>query len=282
MNLRIKLLFVALSYITCYLCQAQVNYNKQDSVIFHQYIAELAQYRSEPTNQLIVNSAKYFLGCPYVGGTLENEEGEQLTINLRDFDCTTFVENCIALSKEIQKGDNATFRGYTETLKEIRYRDAIIDGYTSRLHYVSDWIYEKRELLDNITLELGGKIVNKPLSFMSSKSHLYPSLKADKENLAKIKAIETAVNKRNNYTLLSIPKLKQVEKQIKAGDIVIFGTNVQGLDYSHMGIAFWEGNILKLLHASSAKKEVIIDTKSLVQYCENSKTCTGITVLRLK
>lgn len=71
-------------------------------------------------------------------------------------------------------------------------------------------------------------------------------------------------------------------EQIKTGDIIVFGTNVAGLDYSHMGVALWEDGILKLLHASSVKKEVIIDNKSLEQYCMDSKTCTGITVLRLK
>lgn len=277
-----RLFFTILLCIVACACNAQRVYTKQDSLIFERYITDLSAHQDKPLSELIILTGKYFLDSPYVAATLEQEDKESLVINLREFDCTTFVENCIALSHEMKRGDSATFTSYMDFLKKIRYRDGEIDDYSSRLHYSSDWAYENSDLLENITLNLGGMIVDKPLNFMSAHSHLYPRLKANEENRKEIEKIEEMINQRNSYSILPVSKIKQAEKEIKTGDIVIFGTKVKGLDYSHIGIVFWEKGVLKLLHASSARKKVVVDTKSLAEYCRTSKTCTGITVLRLK
>lgn len=279
-KLRILILIILTSAYN--LCTAQYIYTKQDSVIYTRYITEFSKHKNKPTNELIVLTGKYFLGKPYTASTLENELEERLTINLREFDCTTFVESSIALVKELKKGDENSFAGFMENIRMMRYRDGKVASYISRIHYTSDWVYENTELFDNMTIKLGGAIVSKPLSFMSSNIDLYPALKASKVNQEKMKTLEQIINKRNNYALLPISKLKSAEKDIKNGDIIIFGTKVHGLDYSHIGIVFKEGKTLKLLHASSARKRVVVDTKTLFQYCTTSKSCTGITILRLK
>lgn len=273
------LFFIAGAY---NLCTAQIAYTKADSVIYTKYIAEFSKHKDKPMNELIVLTGKYFLGKPYVGATLEKNTEEQLIVNLKEFDCTTFVENSIALAQDLREGDESSFLNFMNNLQKIRYRDGLINSYISRLHYASDWAYDNTKLFENVTVKLGGAIVNKPLSFMSSNSELYPALKASKVNQEKIKTLEQLINKRNSYALIPISKLKSAEKDIKTGDIIIFGTKVHGLDYSHIGIAFWEGKTLKLLHASSAQKKVVVDWKTLVQYCTTSKSCTGITVLRPK
>ena len=263
-------------------CSAQNTGVQQDANILQQYATKYTKHAESPTNELLVLTGKYFLGKPYTAATLEQEGEEQLVVNLREFDCTTFVETCLALSYALQSDDTESIENYMDILKDIRYRNGVIDGYASRLHYPSDWLYENSDRLENITLRLGGKVVDKPLTFMSLHSRLYSHLKENKENQEKIRQVEQAINSRKNYTLLPVSKIQQAEKKIRTGDIIIFGANVPGLDYSHIGIAFWENNILKLLHASSARKKVVVDSKSLVQYCTASKTCTGITVLRIK
>lgn len=263
------------------LCTAQVVYTKSDSVAYNRYITTFTKYKNKPMNELVALTGKYFLGKPYVGSTLESDGEEKLVINLREFDCTTFVESAIALAKELKQGEEQSFDGFTDNIKWMRYRDGKIKGYTTRIHYSSDWVYENTELFDNITIKLGGSIVNKPVNFMSTHPHLYPALKNSKVNLEKMKGYEQMINKRNNYALLPVNKIKKAEKDIKTGDIIIFGTSVSGLDYSHIGIALWQGGVLRLLHASSVRKRIVVDAKPLVQYCTSSKTCTGITVLRL-
>lgn len=276
-----SIIYIIVLCITSITVDAQTIYTPKDAEIFERYITEFSSKKELPIEELFVQTGLFFLNTPYVGATLENQEKEQLVVNLRELDCTTFVETCIALSLTL-KEDSPTFQRYQDQLRKIRYRNGQIDGYTSRLHYPSDWVHGNSDLFNNITLSLGGNIVEKPLSFMSSHSQLYPHLKNDKQNQEEIKKIESEINQRNNYTLLPVRKIRTASKQIKTGDIIIFGTRTKGLDYSHIGFAYWHNGALKLLHASSARKLVVVDNKSLAHYCETSKTCTGITVLRIK
>lgn len=274
----IVLLVLASAYTVC---AAQDSYTKADSLIYIKYIRDFAKHKNKPMSELVVLTGKYFLGKPYTASTLENSDKEQLVVNLREFDCITFVENNIALAQELKKGEENSFEGYMYNLQRIRYRDGKVSGYFSRLHYTTDWIYDNTELFDNVTIKLGGSLVNKPLSFMSTHPDSYPALKSSKLNQEKMKTLEQIINKRNNFALLPKAKVGGAIKDIKTGDLIVFGTKVHGLDYSHIGIAFWEGQTLKLLHASSARKRVVVDTKSLAQYVNTSQSCTGITVLRL-
>jgi len=45
----------------------------------------------------VVAIGKSFLGTPYVAKTLEIGETEALVINFQGLDCTTFIENVLAL-----------------------------------------------------------------------------------------------------------------------------------------------------------------------------------------
>jgi len=50
------------------------------------------------------------------------------------------------------------FDVFTRQLERIRYRNGNRDGYSTRLHYTSDWLYnhEQNGLLRNISCDLGG------------------------------------------------------------------------------------------------------------------------------
>src|SRR5690606_40107947 len=54
--------------------------------------------------------------------------------------------------------EEPTIEAYADNLKSIRYRDKVILGYHSRLHYTIDWIYEnsKNGIMKDITSEIGG------------------------------------------------------------------------------------------------------------------------------
>ena len=65
-----------------------------DSLVFVRYVASMPTASSQSMAETVVQTARFFLGTPYVGATLE-QEPEQLVVNLRAFDCTTFVENVL-------------------------------------------------------------------------------------------------------------------------------------------------------------------------------------------
>ncbi|GAB6013136.1 N-acetylmuramoyl-L-alanine amidase-like domain-containing protein [Viscerimonas tarda] len=262
--------------------QAQVNYTATDSLVYEQYTKEFSKYKNEPIGELIVKTALFFIDTPYVASTLETTGEEKLTVNLREFDCTTFVETCMALSKAIQSGDTS-FGNYCTILQQIRYRNGVIEDYASRLHYVSDWINEneKNKLLKNKTEALGGKKINRQIDFMSTHPSSYKQLSGDTKMKDKIKKTEAELNKRGESFVIAKDMVRGASKTMQNGDIVAFSTSVNGLDFSHTGIIYTSKTQVTFIHASTNTMKVTAERKTLEEYCAGSKRCNGIVVLRL-
>lgn len=273
----ILFLFLTMVFIT----NAAVVYTKQDSLIYEKYISQLKAEASLPIGDLIVKTALFFRETPYVASTLDNNQSEQLVVNLHQFDCTTFIENCIALSKTLKTGDYS-FSNFCNQLQSIRYRDGKIEDYTSRLHYVTDWIDDnaKKGILKDETFALGGIQDGKTINFMSTHTDAYKPLRNDPKLQQKIVSIEQQINNRAAYYVLKKENINKVSSQIKDGDIIAFATSIEGLDYSHISIAYHNNGKLTFIHASSRAMKVIIEPQSLSDYCLKSTECTGISVFR--
>jgi len=251
----------------------------RDREIFEKFAADFAGKAELPLEELIIEVAKYFLGTPYVGHTLEIEP-EGVVINLREMDCTTFVENVYALANTLRSGD-ITFNNFISKLKLIRYRDGVVKDYADRLHYTADWIWDnqKKGLVKNVTKDAGGKELKINLYAMSTNHDKYKQLKGNNILTAKIKGIEQSANSRKNW---HIPN-REIEKNsanLKNGDMVGFVTTFKGMDMSHVGIIYWEGEKLTFIHASSSEKRVVIEKHTLEEYAQKSKTNNGIMVVR--
>lgn len=231
----------------------------------------------------VTDNAASFLHIPYEAGTLEVNETEQLVVNFEGMDCTTYVENVMAMTLAGRK-ENPTYEDFKEELQRIRYRDGIIDGYSSRLHYISDWIgnNKKMSIIEDVTCSLGGIPFSPNLSYMSTHPQSYPALRDNPQEIQRIKEIEEAVNQ--DTTLCFIPKsqIKKIEANLRDGDILFFTTSISGLDVQHAGIAYRHHGNQTFYHASSRSKKVIIEPGTLDEYCNKSKTITGIIVVRLK
>lgn len=226
--------------------------------------------------------AHKFIGTPYVAHTLEDSV-EVLTVNLSELDCTTFVETVMALA--YTAGERRTsWRDYVYNLRRMRYRGGNVDGYPSRLHYISDWIVDNshRGNFTEVTNRLPqNRSVIKTINFMSKHHNLYPAL-ADSANLAKIKQVEQGyIN--HQYPILRTNSLgnKQVYQSLKEGDIVALTTSNKNLDVSHLGIITIVDGKPHLLHASSSLKKVTITTVPLYDFLRRNTGLTGIRVIRL-
>lgn len=236
---------------------------------------------SKPLGDSIVEVGKSFLGTEYVANTLEiNPTDEQLVVYLSAFDCVTFVENCLTFARCL-KTSKTSYNDFKETLMKIRYRHGIIDGYTSRLHYFCDWIYDNqlKGYVNDITKDLGGEVYAKTINFMSSHVNSYKQL-ADSSNLEKIKSVEDEINLR---TYFYIPKkyINKISDRLQNGDIIATTTSIQGLDVTHTGFVIKDDNGgTYFLHASSIMKEVIISSSSLADYVNEDPKKTGIMVVR--
>lgn len=252
----------------------------EDKEILEQIFELFADETNAPTSVLMVKLGTYFEGTPYVAQTLETGDEEQLIVNLRGLDCTTLVESCLALTKTIQSGEHS-FEQFTKELKNVRYRNGIIDGYPSRLHYTTDWIFDnqQKKLVRNLSKEIGATPYPKEINFMSTHTDSYRQLKDSSELIEIIAQKEKDINSRQHFYIPE-EKLAEVEAQLMDGDIVGITTSVDGLDISHMGILVRKAGRIHLLHASSAAEKVILSDETLEEYLLNSKSAMGIMVAR--
>ena len=229
----------------------------------------------------ILDVAKSFLGVPYVAGTLEVEGEERLVVNTDSLDCTTFVELSVA---RWLASDSATFE---QQVQALRYRDGVVDGYLSRLHYFTDWVAEneRRGVWHELKGEDGSTVWRYDtltLSFMSSHVQSYPYLKGHAWAVDSMRAIEKHYAQ---YPVAYIDKaylhLSPKELPIRTGDILALVTSIEGLDVTHLGFAVWKGDKLHLMHASMTHKKVVIDERTLYDYLQSRKSCPGVRVVRL-
>ena len=233
----------------------------------------------KPIGTVIQSIGSSFAGTPYVANALEVPGEERLVINLRGLDCVSLVENTLTISRCV-KLKNTSFEEYRRQLQYIRYRSGVIDGYPSRLHYFTDWIYDnqRKEVVRDVSEELGGVRYEKEINFMTRHPSSYRQL-AEKDFLDRLKATEKDLNGRTMYC---IPK-EQIEPAgngIEAGDILAITTSVEGLDIAHTGIAVRKNGVIHLLHAPIVGSEVQTTDSSLADYLRNNTKHTGIMVAR--
>jgi len=259
-------------------CRAQFSADIQnDEKIFSRFITEA---NTASPDSLMTFVALFFLNTPYVAGTLEATPDEQLVINLREMDCLTLIENCLALARTA-KSASPDMQTFQQELRKIRYRNGIQGNYASRLHYTSDWIYDnvKKDIVEDKTPALGGKKTSFKTGFMSNNANKYKNLSNNDTLISEIRKTETVINSRTNYYYIPKQDIQARQSLIRNGDIICFTTAIEGLDISHLGIALWNRNRLTFVHASSTAKKVIVNPELLSDYCAKIKTNTGIIVL---
>ena len=248
--------------------------------------AEVQRLLADKSLKTPLDFARKFLGRPYVAATLEVADPEQVVVNLQGLDCATLVETSQALAMTRREG-KTDVASYTRNLEKIRYFDGKNRGYTSRLHYLSFWMADltKRKVAKEVVLP---QALTQPLeirlNYMSTHADAYPFLKNHPERVREIAQLERKYSgKVGRYLPKSNAGLsRQQLGAIHDGDIITVVTQKAGLDYSHQGIAFW-GNDGKLhmLHASSERKRVIADERTLEDYLKRISHARGIRVFRI-
>ncbi len=242
---------------------------------------------SLPMGEAMARMGISFVGTRYTPQTLELTGSEDLVVNLEEFDCVTFVENMLALSRFIRVADREVLNSEVETqalfrriLTQIRYRGGRINGYPSRLHYFTDWILDNqnRGLVREMTEDLGGVEDSRALDFMSTHPDSYRQL-ANPLNLRSIQERETYLSGLRRYRIPEeeIPTWSQ---WVRNGDIIAATSTVSGLDVAHTGLALWQGESLYLLHAPLVGESVEVSRVPLADRILRIEGQDGIKVAR--
>ena len=256
----------------------KVVYLQKDKEILEQILQLYSAEKNAATADLLIKVGTFFKETPYVAHTLETEP-EQLIVNLRELDCTTFAENCLAIARII-KSENPSFEKFTKELQNIRYRKGEINGYPSRIHYFSDWIFEshKKKLIKDVSKEIANVPYPLQVNFMSTHPKSYVQLK-DSTLIPVIAGQEQEISKRKMY-FIPEEKIAAFEISLKDGDIAGITTSIKGMDISHVVILQRVAGRMHILHASQTANKVILSEETLEEYLKNSKSATGIMVAR--
>ncbi len=228
--------------------------------------------------------AHMFEGVPYAAHTLEGPT-EVLTVRVDSLDCTTFVETAMALAMTVGEG-RSSWRDFVYNLRRIRYRGGEVDGYPSRLHYISDWAVDNKyrgNFSDVSSAFPRCTYAERSIDFMSANRDRYPAL-ADDSVYQRIRNTENAYrNHRYYYIKTNDLAAKDTKASFHNGDVVGLVTNLKNLDVTHMGIIVKESPSAEpyLLHASSSDGKVEISTRPLAEFMKKNRQWLGVRVFRL-
>jgi hypothetical protein len=248
--------------------------------------ARTEQLHALPLGDSIVRLGETFVGTPYAAATLDVPGDERLVVNLRELDCVTFVESVLALARVArepagQERDAAEeWAAFEDELRRLRYRNGVVAGYASRLHYFGEWIAdnERRGVVRDLTRVLGGVEDDRPLTFMSAHPEAYPQL-AEPANREAIGQVEAALSTRPRGRIPR-ERLADALPQIAGGDVLAATTEIEGLDVVHTAFAYWQAGELHLLHAPDVGEVVRVSPAPLLEWMRLNRQQTGLMVAR--
>ena len=253
-----------------------------DTTVINELLMQGYESGIDEANALIEFYARRLLGTPYVAHTLEGDE-EMLTINIHELDCLTFIETLYSLTRATLD-HRYSWRDFAFNIENVRYRGGEMGDYSSRIHYISEWIIDNhvRGNLVEITPDLPHvDYMVKNIDYMTHHTDSYRQLKDDSVMVEKIRRYELR-NHRFPYLKRSWLDDKAVKAALRSGDFVSLVTKVEGLDVSHNGIIIIdEKGDPYLLDASMSGGKVMLEPKPLFKFLEKSKTNIGIRVFRM-
>lgn len=281
-----NLMLVMLVVMSAMACGAtpRTDYLPADSIFIEKILGEVKD--GAATGNLPLYFARKFIGRPYVAHTLEKHDDERLIVNTRELDCTTLVENVTALTL-CASSRQYTFRAFATMLARLRYRHGNIEGYTSRLHYFSDWISDKvaMGMVRDVQSPVPPFTAEKKLDiyFMSKNSKQYKALRLHPDFVPDIVRQERRLT---GTVFRYIPKsavtnTAVMRSAVKDGDIIAIVSNKGGLDIAHLGFAVWRNDGLHLLNASMIHHKVVEEPMTLYRYLQKHPSHSGLRIVRI-
>ena len=257
--------------------------------VFEKIISSVTEAQAKDPDMdkenLLLFIARTLKGTPYVAQTLEEGKKETLVVNLRQLDCTTYVETVVALYLCI-KNETRSYSAFQDCLRRIRYAGGRV-SYTSRLHYFSQWIEANSH--EGIVTEVQkpsppfSSIQRLAVDFMTTHASLYPRLRSNPKGIEEIRSMEKRLSGKafayipqNEITNDSL-----LRATVHDGDIIAIVTTKKGLDIAHVGFAVWHSDGLHLLNASQTHKKVVEEPLLLRTYMQKHPSQSGIRIVRI-
>ena len=196
--------------------------------------------------------SRHFLGHPYKPNPLigSADTAEVLTASLDGFDCVTYIETIVALSRASNVDD------FTEWLRKIRYVRGRIQ-WERRNHYSTLWI--RNNVREGII---------KPVS-----TPAVPTLSIDRV-LNVVPGLDPQRTRMKCVPKAAVPRL---ERHLQTGDLIFFVSTRKHLDVFHAGIIVRDGKEVLMRHASRSEGSVV--EQELTDFL-NANRMSGVIVVR--
>lgn len=232
-----------------------------------------------PIGELIGKIARELEGTPYVASTIEiDPDREVCSVNLTGLDCVTFIETTLGYARMLKKGGRKP-EDLRAEVALIRYRAGKPGDYSTRLHYMSDWLADNssRHIVKLLDQFPGALPFEQKVGYMSTHPASYLQLTNQPDQIAKIKECEAAINKRQ-LKYMPLNRIAAIEPLLKTGDIVAVCTSQAGLDVVHTGFVYrTPDGVAHFIDASSAKSKmkVTLEPGAISSSLHWSKNLTG-------
>jgi len=196
--------------------------------------------------------SRHFLGSPYKSNPLigSTDTAEVFTASFDGFDCVTYIETVLALSRASSVDD------FTKWLRKIRYEQGRIQ-WDRRNHYVTLWI--RNNVREGII---------KPVSMRA-----VPTVTRDRI----LNVVPGLAPQRTRIRCVPKRALPRVEKYLQTGDLIFFASTRKHLDVFHAGIIVRDGNKVLMRHASRSHHSVV--EQKLSDFLKANRM-TGVIVVR--
>jgi hypothetical protein len=205
---------------------------------------------------------------------------ERLQVDLAHFDCVSLIDSSLAVARCAWSRD-ATEACFVRELVATRYRNGTMRDFSSRLHYLEDWLDDNRTRyrLEDRTRGLGGLLLRRHFSYMSENRHRFPPMDAPAAREA-IALTETQLSQRI-YSVIVRSSIRETDEHLQNGDLVGVVTTEPGRLIGHAGfIVRGKRGSPRFLHASSYHQRVILTRTSLSDYILRRRERWGIIVAR--
>ena len=94
---------------------------KMTSLLSFALLLALPEVGAQESNPMLSNGLK-LLNTPYVAYTLEGNSEEELVVNCDEVDCTTFVENVLAMALCPTQGEQMSEADFMKNLQNMKNR----------------------------------------------------------------------------------------------------------------------------------------------------------------
>ncbi|MBC7792457.1 MAG: DUF1460 domain-containing protein [Clostridia bacterium] len=234
----------------------------------------------ETIGELAVRAGKMRIGTPYLDAQ-QIDAAESLSIELETLQCQSFVESSLSIARCVANL-TPTPECFAREIEDLRYRDGEVNGYASRLHYFNDWLIDNTRRGAIVMLSEGMQTSpwTQRVDYMTMHQKRYPAL-AHPEVLAEIGAAEARLSE-TAYRIIPKDRISGIESELQTGDVIAFvSSRKPGLMISHTGLVVRavDGS-LKLMHASSFHKKVVLTKADLTGYMHSRPERIGIMVAR--